>query len=36
MTPRMHQNYVTLPDGRVLMLSGSVLGGTAIRWDWAG
>jgi hypothetical protein len=32
----MRQNYVTMPDGRVLMLSGSLLGGTAIRWDWAG
>ena len=29
-------NFVTLPDGQVLMLSGSFLGGPAIRWDWAG
>ena len=29
-----HQNYVTTPDGRVLMLTGSVLGGPMIRWDW--
>jgi hypothetical protein len=30
-----HQNYVTLPEGRVLMLTGSVLGGPILRWDWA-
>ncbi len=32
----VRRNYVTVPDGRVLMLGGSVLGGPAIRWDWAG
>jgi hypothetical protein len=30
----MRNNYVTLPDGRVLQLSGSVFGGPAVRWDW--
>jgi hypothetical protein len=30
-----HRNYVTTPDGRILTLTGSVLGGPAVRWDWA-
>jgi hypothetical protein len=30
-----HRNYATMPDSRVLVLTGSVLGGPIIRWDWA-
>jgi LysM repeat protein len=30
-----HRNDVTMPDSRVMILTGSVLGGPILRWDWA-